>query len=658
MKQTSHAKNWLRGGQIVDHNIRMFKQTAKRVFFATLIISVGYIVIYTAINTTANDRKLAANHYYSKLMTYIGITKGINTILFQGRSIALTHPKVANSKTFIDASRRINGVVLIAFLQSLFLNFVIYILISWYIRRRGKAEQADKFLRGGKLVKNDEFKKTLTNKQINQDLSLGVVPILKDSETIHIEISGAPGTGKSQTLKHLIKNIKERGDRAIIYSSSTEFVAEFYDQDKDIILNPLDDRSPAWSLWNEAHEVYHYDDIAAALIPEEENGQNDPFWTKTARSLLSNAARKLKDKGEYSTKLLYDKLLAISLKEIADLVKNTESATIFADGVEKTALGVRSTLLSNLASFKFLSNDEDGFSIRNWVKDECNNGCVFITSIADQHEVLKPLISCWVDIFASSMLSMSEDRNRRIWLVIDELPSLHKLKSLGKILAESRKYGGCVVLGYQSYSKIEEVYGDKGAKTLSDLTATKVFFRSNNDYNAKHASSELGKEEIKATSENLAMGAHTMRDSVSITESEKLRELVLPTQIFNLNDLHGFYRLPGDYPVASFKQEIFKNTQTLALGFVPSTKKNHIYMLEGENLNKEDSDVLQDDANNFNHTTPVFDETPPSHVTDTIPYQEAFQANPPPNDELNFGEENIDTGSHDDANRAAMLRGL
>jgi type IV secretory pathway TraG/TraD family ATPase VirD4 len=31
-------------------------------------------------------------------------------------------------------------------------------------------------------------------------------------------------------------------------------------------------------------------------------------------------------------------------------------------------------------------------------------------------------------------------------------------------LAESRKYGCCVVIGYQSYSEVESIYGKKGAE--------------------------------------------------------------------------------------------------------------------------------------------------------------------------------------------------
>lgn len=349
--------------------------------------------------------------------------------------------------------------------------------------------------------------------------------------------------------------------------------------------------------------------------------------------------------------------MSISLKEIANLVKNTAAATIFAEGSEKTALSVRSTLLSNLESFNFLSNDKGSFSIRDWVKNETDNpGCVFITSIADQHEVLKPLISCWVDIFASSVLSMSEDRNRRIWLIIDELPSLHKLKSLKKILAESRKYGGCIVLGYQSYSDIESIYGEKDSKVLADLTATKIFFRSNDEHNAKHASNQLGREEVKTANENLSMGAHMMRDAVSISSTEKIRELVLPTQILNLNNMFGFYRLHGDYPVASFKQLLFNSKDKVQTpGFIISTKADHLYMLEGNNEKPEqDSPVDEQHA-------PIFGEINikdvPDYITQTSPDMPLFDTKSDQQVALNLSEQETQESAITDTNDSIMLRG-
>lgn len=272
----SASKNWLRGGQIVDHNIRMFKQTAKRVSIASIFFAMAYIVLYTIINTNSFERKLALNYYYSSSMNYIGFGKGVNHFSFNNKGVRLKHAQVAKSRTFIKASNEFEQVLISALIQALVLNFLIYFLISVYIRKRGRREQGDKFIRGGSLVDNKTLKKSLKNK-CNQDFSLGAVPILKNTETTHIEISGAPGTGKSQSLKHLVRDIKNRGDRAVIYSSSTEFIADFYDETKDVILNPLDDRSPGWSIWNEAKEVYHYDDIAASLIPENEAGQKILF---------------------------------------------------------------------------------------------------------------------------------------------------------------------------------------------------------------------------------------------------------------------------------------------------------------------------------------------------------------------------------------------
>jgi type IV conjugative transfer system coupling protein TraD len=586
----SNLKNWLRGGQIVDHSIKMFRQTFKRILFVSLIFTTLYIATTTWLLTTTNQKKLAFNYQFSTLMILMGIEKGINTIHFNNQKFTLKHTQLIKTPAFITANTAVKNILIKTSYQALILAVLLYFLFSVIVRKQGKLHQSDKFIRGGSLTDNEKFKKSLKRKELSS-ISFGVIPILKDTETIHFEIAGATGTGKSTTLKQIISDIKKRGDRAIIYSSSTEFVSEFYDQKTDIILNPLDSRSPNWSIWNEVSEVYHYADIAASIIPDS-SAASDPFWTDTARSLLSNTARKLKEQGNYDTKILFDKLLSISLKDIAELVKNTAAGTIFADGSEKTALSVRSTLLSKLECFKFLTKDKGSFSIRKWVNNDETKGMVFINSLADQHEVLKPLISTWVDIFASSILSLPEDRDRRIWLIIDELPSLHKLKSLDRILAESRKYGCCVILGYQSYSKIQAIYGDKGAQTLSDSTATKIFYRSNDYQNANHASVQLGKEEAKVTNENLSIGAHAGRDSISISENERERQLILPTEILNLENLQGYYRLPGDYPVVSFTQTFYKSKEKPAIGFIKSTKKDHIYMLEGNNTNESNENEV------------------------------------------------------------------
>ena len=59
------------------------------------------------------------------------------------------------------------------------------------------------------------------------------------------------------------------------------------------------------------------------------------------------------------------------------------------------------------------------------------------------------------------MLSLEQDDKRRIWVVLDELPTLHQVPSLQPGLAESRQFGGCFVLGIQVISALRDLYGQE-----------------------------------------------------------------------------------------------------------------------------------------------------------------------------------------------------
>jgi type IV conjugative transfer system coupling protein TraD len=591
----SNTSNWIRGGQVIAHNVRM----AKQVSWYVLIISVIFIILFTVYFGTANtksyDRYITYKYLISSTYYSFGIKDGkVSFDLPSGRSIMLKHRQLVSNK-FKNKANNVFSVYFDGFLYSLIGSIFIFLIVNWYIRRQGREQQSDKFLRGGALVSNDLLKNLIKDK-INPNISFGKVPLIQGTETQHIEVSGSPGTSKSSGIKHFINDIRKQNDRAIIFSTSYEFIEEFYNKDKDIILNPFDDRFPNWNPWLECEEIYHYEDMAHSLIPEPD-GENkaDPFWDNGARIMLANSLRKLKESDNYSTSLLLKKLLQVKPIEIAELLKDTEAAALVATerGSVKTTESIRSILATYVGCLKFLRDSNDGFSIRKWVKDEAKNkgGCIFITASGEQRKAIKPLISCWIEVFAQSILSLPEDRNRRIYFIVDEMASLNKLSFLRNLLGESRKYGLSALISFLSYSHLEEIYGIRGAEALTSLTATKIFLRSNNMKNARWASTELGREEIKAVNKNLGVGAHKMRDSVSISQTDKTKELVLPTEIMNLDDLHGYYRLPGSYPVASFKQEIFAGNAN-SPGFVKSTHTDHIYMNSAKKIEDKNQSII------------------------------------------------------------------
>ena len=74
--------------------------------------------------------------------------------------------------------------------------------------------------------------------------------------------------------------------------------------------------------------------------------------------------------------------------------------------------------------------------------------------------------------------SLKPNSTQRIWLVMDELASLHRLEMLSDTLADIRKFGGCVAIGIQSIAQLEFLYGNHEAHAITDLLNTSIYFRS------------------------------------------------------------------------------------------------------------------------------------------------------------------------------------
>ena len=225
------------------------------------------------------------------------------------------------------------------------------------------------------------------------------------------------------------------------------YTERFFNPQKDILLNPFDLRSPKWSIFKEVKSEASFDSIAAALIPLERS-TTDPFWVKAARTLFSEVCGSLLKQGGVSNQELVSTLLKKNLAEAALLVKGTAAQAIIDEQSPKTALSVMSVLSTYLKCMKFLGDEGESFSIREWVMDEKREGCIFITSAGDLHATLLPLISAWIEIAINNILSLNRSRERKIWVVLDELPSLHSLPSLEQGLAETRQFGGLFCIKY------------------------------------------------------------------------------------------------------------------------------------------------------------------------------------------------------------------
>ena len=157
---------------------------------------------------------------------------------------------------------------------------------------------------------------------------------------------------------------------------------------------------------------------------------------------------------------------------------------------------------------------------------------------------------------------------RRVWVILDELPTLHQVPSLQPGLAESRQFGGCFVLGVQVISALRDLYGRNGAETISGLCGTRVVLAAPDRDTAQWSADSLGRAEVEEVAEGFSYGANTIRDGVSLTPKRELRALALASEIMRLPNLSGYLRFPGPLPVATIELD-YVNRPKAAERFVP-----------------------------------------------------------------------------------------
>ncbi|EJL3950152.1 type IV secretion system DNA-binding domain-containing protein [Vibrio parahaemolyticus] len=434
--------------------------------------------------------------------------------------------------------------------------FVLYLPIGVYLVvkavKRGKEIKEDKYIRGAKLVSAEKLKGEIVEKHGVSDLTLGDFPIPTGFSKKHTLISGTSGAGKSTALTHLLKAIRARGDRAVVYDKKGEFVEMFYRDGVDHILNPADSRSHQWTPWEEMESPFDADWISETLLPSSNsNSGSEKFFTSAARAVVSAALQNLYLDGPKSLLSLLRATAWNDLELLKELVAGTPAETYFNEDNERTLESIRSTIVDGVRPLRLLKeeNKKGFFSIRDWIVegDEPNadDSWLFLPVRESEIEIQKPLISTWIQAAAKGLMARGVNNERTLWIVVDELPSLKKIPALSMLMAEGRGFGAAVVLGIQEVNQLEEEFGKNTSKTILGLCSTQFHFRLNNADTAEWVSKVLGEAEREEVDEDLNYSADDIRDGVRVSSKRQSRKIVLPSEIMDLPDLSCFAKIWG-----------------------------------------------------------------------------------------------------------------
>jgi type IV conjugative transfer system coupling protein TraD len=542
--------NIIRGGQVQIHQFRMAKQIFGIAFMLSLLL--GTIVVGWNLNKNSYKFDYCASSAYVKSLLVIKIlpsslNKNIKVSLC-GRTDQ--HPSFFINNAYVNRKINflLNSLTEFAFYGAVSaLGFFLVIIFLWMKLGNMKSNSDEE--KG--IYSDEQLKKYLKNHDLLSEFSIDNLPLVRNKETAHMLFAGMSGTGKSTAIKNLLNQVRQKSQNAIIVDLTGDYVNLFYNPETDFILNPTDDRSAYWNLWEETSTKESLSVVTSALFSGD-NATADKFWSESAKLVFENAITNT-DVRDYQK--LYQLLAITDLDKLHEELNGTASASLISPKNDKTAFSIRSTLVTYtdwLTYLKPQNEHQENFSIKNWMsKIDQEQSCswLFLTAAPNQRKLLEPLLRIWMDVALSNLMNLQPSRERRVWFVMDEMPALGKLPSLSTMLAESRKYGGCVVSGIQSISQLYEIYGHHGANSTIDGFATKIFFRVAGIENSAKISKLFGTKEKEEINENITYGSHEMRDGVSISRQSRNKLIVTEKDISSIPDLEAYALMPCEMSV-------------------------------------------------------------------------------------------------------------
>ncbi|EOG2476981.1 TPA: type IV conjugative transfer system coupling protein TraD [Serratia marcescens] len=571
-----NAKDMTQGGQIAFMRLRMFTQIGNLIFYC-LFIAFFLVAICTLLWRVSIQNLTNGLIYWWVWMVEgwpsISPSETLYHLDYYGKTLTYTAKQVLLDSYVSYCGQLIWREGIFACIVAAVACVLGFVVTVWILGRQGKLQSEDEITGGRTLTDNPAVVANMLKRDgMASDIIIDGLPLLKNSEVKNFCAMGSVGTGKSRLYRKLMDYARKRGDMVIVYDKSCDFVKDYYDPQHDKILNPQDARCVGWDLWSECLTLPDFENVADILIPMGSN--EDPFWQGSARTIFVEAAYRMRNDEDRSYAKLLNTLLSIDLPRLRAYLEGTPAANLVDGKIEKTAISIRSVLTNYAKALRYMQGVEKlgaSFTIRDWmrgVKDNGKNGWLFLTSDSASHKALKPLISMWLSIASHSLLSMGENPDRRVWIFADELPTLHKLPDLVSIVPEARKFGGCFVLGFQTYSQLEDIYGVKAAATLFGVLRTRFLFSVPDRVGAEFAAGEVGEKEYRKASEQFSYGADPVRDGVSVGKDLERMQLVSYSDIQTLPDLCCYVTLPGPYPAVRL-QMVYKKVRQVAQPYEP-----------------------------------------------------------------------------------------
>ncbi len=304
-------------------------------------------------------------------------------------------------------------------------------------------------------------------------------------------------------------------------------------------------------------EMYEdLNDLISVICPIE--NEKDPVWEKGARSIIMATCLAMLEDSEDErlgmTKEKFNffninKALTNSEDEFATLKKYFEGRNKLSQAytLSRQVMSAADTTLSSYMSITFdklnMFNDRGlcGLTSATDVQAEkfADQPTALFMKIPDEKDTRHGLAAVFILCMYKALIKVASAREdlslpRNVYFILDEFGNMPKIEKFDKMITVGRSRKIWFNMVVQSYSQLNNVYGEKVADIVKSNCGMKMFIGSNDIGTCEEFSKLCGNMTVRTTSTSSNIGSRA--GDLNLSSQTQVRPLIYPSELQMLNN--------------------------------------------------------------------------------------------------------------------------
>ena len=307
-------------------------------------------------------------------------------------------------------------------------------------------------------------------------------------------------------------------------------------------------------IYDEMYEDLN--DLVAGICPI--TNEKDPLWEKGARSIvLATCLAMLEDSQDDRLNMTKEKFNFFNLNKIlTNSENNYQALKDYFEGrnplsqaytLSRQVLAAADQTLSSYMSITFdkltLFNDRGicGLTSATDIHADqfAERPTALFLKIPDEKDTRHGLASLFILSMYKALIKVASAREdlslpRNVYFIMDEFGNMPKIEKFDKMITVGRSRKIWFNMVVQSYSQLNNIYGESVADVIKSNCAMKMFIGSNDIGTCKEFSELCGNKTVRTTSTSSSTGSK--EGDVNISNQLQTRPLIYPSDLQKLNN--------------------------------------------------------------------------------------------------------------------------